>query len=171
VSAPRAATITPRGVALLLLVTAAGCGDPDAAACDDAREAVAEAAADKVTLPASGGDGPHEFVVLMKKDLDSEEYPFPPPPGDPETGERGEWQPDDPLLVARVERIAELQACAVAELEAIGGTYVQSFWLINAFSAEMTLAQAYELAERADIRFIEASETGTPPPARAAPPP
>jgi hypothetical protein len=61
-------------------------------------------------------------------------------------------------------QIADSQVCALEEVSEAGGKYLSSFLLINAFSAELTADAAIRLSQRADVRSVELSQTGTPPP-------
>lgn len=107
-------------------------------------------------LEAQLGDASAEFIVLMKQEIDVNEYPL--PMGRSDDGE------DDPAFVARATAIATSQACTLEEASELGGTYVHSFLLINAFTAELTVAQAVALSELEDVASVELSETDTPPP-------
>jgi hypothetical protein len=65
--------------------------------------------------------------------------------------------------VAREQEIARWQRCAIEEVTSLGGEVGESFWLINAFTAELTLAQATQLSTRGDVQSVELSNPGTPP--------
>jgi hypothetical protein len=103
------------------------------------------------------GDRSVEFVVLMKDELNLPQLPFPMVSRDAGPG-------DDPAIVAREESNAATQACARAEVEALGGEYVSTFWQINAFVARLTANAAVTLSGRSDVRVVEVSETDAGPP-------
>lgn len=103
------------------------------------------------------GEDATEFIVLMTTEITQDDYPF-------TDGDRGTPLEENAEYLARAEAIANTQLCAIDETERLGGTYVESFVIINAFVAELTVEQAEELAERADVRSLELSETMTPPP-------
>lgn len=127
-------------------------------------EVAREPAAQKLTpslddLRAKLGDEATEFVVSMKAEVSPSDYPLPSGGRDaPDT-----WKRDERYL-ARASKLAEEQACAVAELRARGGTYLESFLLVNAFRAQMKPEQAAELSQRADVKLVELSQTDAPPP-------
>jgi hypothetical protein len=101
-----------------------------------------------------------EFVVTLKESISLEDYPL---PEDPERSDISAEEAEA-MRAARAMRIAESQACAWKALMEIGGVYAGSFLLINAFTADMTADQAVQLSRRADVAFVELSETDTPPP-------
>jgi hypothetical protein len=90
----------------------------------------------------------------MIQEIDAQAYPFP-------TMDMPDWEAK---AEARAAVIADSQACAAAQLEQLGGTYVQSFLLINAFVADMTIAVAEQLVQRSDVQSVVLSATNTPPP-------
>lgn len=104
-------------------------------------------------------DGSAEFIVMMKAEVSQDDYPF--------IAAGREEDPDlesDSAYRARVDAIAGSQVCAIEDVERIEGTYVESFVLINAFLAELTLEQAKELSRRSDVHSIELSQSSDPPP-------
>jgi hypothetical protein len=130
--------------------------DAAANACDLAHESdPSKLQPPRQDLEARLGDGSAEFIVLMKQEIDSNAYPL--PMGRDEDGE-------DPRFVARATAIATSQACTLEELSELGGTYVHSFLLINAFTAELTVEQAVALSELEDVASVELSQTDEPPP-------
>jgi hypothetical protein len=121
-------------------------------------EVTLESSAGKVTpshedVGAWLGQGSGDFIVLLEEDIDWETYPAG-SPGSPATEEQ---------VHARMAHITELQVCTVTHVESLGGTYVGSFLGLNAFEAILTLAQADQVSERSDVRFVE-YETASPPP-------
>lgn len=106
------------------------------------------------------GGASEAFVVLMKEEIDPARYPF---PADTVRAD-GAFLEADPRYMARAARIGSSQACAVLDVETLGGRYVESFVLINAFVAEMTAAQAHRISQRTDVRSVELSQTDAPPP-------
>lgn len=133
-----------------------GPGSPD---CSVVQEPSAEKVLpDRAELEARLGSDPAEFIVLMKEEVSLDEYPLPGSNRDDSA-----WE-EDPVYMARAQRVAESQACAIASLEEHGGTYVESFLLINAFVAVLTVPEAVQLSERSDVRSVELGETDTPPP-------
>lgn len=108
------------------------------------------------TLRAQLGSASAEFLVLMKHEVSLTEFPFTP-------GDRDDNTPT-PSQVARAEEIARWQVCALEEVSEAGGTYLSSFWLINAFSAELTADSAIRLSQRADVQSVELAQTDAPPP-------
>lgn len=107
-------------------------------------------------LRAQLGSDSAEFVVLMKHEVSISEFPLP-------AGTRDDDTPT-PAQTARAMEIAKWQVCALQEVSEAGGTYTSSFWLINAFSAELTAEAAIRLSQRADVQSVELSQTDTPPP-------
>jgi hypothetical protein len=102
------------------------------------------------------GGGRSEFIILMTTDVSFETYPIP-------TDSRNASD-DHPLYRARAEEIARIQGCAIESVTDGGGKYVQSFWLINGFVAELTVEQAVAISELPDVRGVQLSETESPPP-------
>jgi hypothetical protein len=95
-----------------------------------------------------------EFIVVMKHEILEEEFPF--PSGDlPNAGEAAQ---------ARAEEIAESQACAISAVQDVGGVYLRSFMIINAFTAIMTAEQALLTSKHDDVWRVELGRTETPPP-------
>lgn len=137
-------------------------GDPRGGGrgCEVAREPAAQKLTPSLDdLRAKLGDEATEFVVSMKAEVSPSDYPLPSGGRDaPDT-----WKRDERYL-ARASKLAEEQACAVAELRARGGTYLESFLLVNAFRAQMKPEQAAELSQRADVKLVELSQTDAPPP-------
>ncbi len=96
------------------------------------------------------------FIVIMKEEIDLQQFPLPANrDGDPAL---------DRVWMARAEAIAQSQRCAIAATLKAAGEYQESFVLINAFTAELTLAQALQLSRRADVRLVEFTLSDTPPP-------
>lgn len=106
-------------------------------------------------LEAQLGSGSAEFVVLMKHEVSLSEFPL-------EPGNRDDPTPT-PAQTARALEIAKWQVCALEEVSQAGGEYLSSFWLINAFSAELTAELAIRLSQRADVQSVELSQTGARP--------
>lgn len=104
------------------------------------------------------GDEPDVFVVLMEEEIDNNEFPMPEPSRNEEAREFTQERR------ARAQSIASSQGCAISSVAVVGGTYERSFLLINAFTATLTPAQANLISQRADVRYVELSNTGTPPP-------
>lgn len=107
-------------------------------------------------LEAQLGSGSAEFVVLLEHNVSLTEFPL-------EPGNRDDPSPT-PSQTARALEIAKWQVCALEEVSEAGGEYVSSFWLINAFTAELTAEVAIRLSQRADVQSVELSQTDTPPP-------
>jgi len=104
------------------------------------------------------GQDAAEFIVLMATEVSQEDYPV-------SDGERDEAAlEDDAEYVARAHAIADTQVCAIEEIEQLGGGYMQSFVLINAFVAELTTEQAEQLGRRSDVQSLELSQTSDAPP-------
>lgn len=104
------------------------------------------------------GEDAAEFIVMMSTQVSQEDYPF-------SEGERDEVAlEDDAEYVARAQAIADTQVCAIEEIEQLGGSYLQSFVLINAFVAELTTEQAEQLSQRTDVQSLELSQSSDPPP-------
>ena len=60
---------------------------------------------------------------------------------------------------------AETQCCAIAHLQALGGTWVESFQFANAFLARVTsIEPVRQLAGRPDVVAIDPEIDGSPPP-------
>ena len=98
-----------------------------------------------------------EFIVMLSTELSQQDYPL------------GENEKDgafnkNTAYMARAQAIAATQLCAIEEVELLKGRYMQSFVLINAFVARLTVEQAKELAQRGDIRSVELSQSAEPPP-------
>lgn len=114
----------------------------------------------RAELEVALGTASAEFIVLMKEEVSLEEYPLPEGSRDRDSAA---WA-EDPVYTARARRIAESQACAVASLKERGGTYGESFLLVNAFVATLTVPEAVRLSERVDVRQVELSQSDAPPP-------
>lgn len=183
---------TTAGLAIWIIVTSAACGaeggptigqsgseglpDPDVApkvadvsgtsfrivelgnqTCEDARDPSAQRVSPAAAeLRAKLGGSSAQFVVLLKQEISLSEFPLPP-------GSRDDPTPT-PAQSARAVEIAKSQVCAVKEVRDQGGSYVDSFLLINAFVAELTAETAIHLSQRADVSSVELSQTDTPPP-------
>jgi hypothetical protein len=90
-----------------------------------------------------------------------EEFPL---EGFPAVGELRNAGEEHPLIRARAEQLVRSQGCALAAIREEDGHYIQSFWLINAFAADLTAEQAEALSARPDVRAISLSELGVEPP-------
>lgn len=131
--------------------------DAKAGGCSDERASDPEKLhPERATLEEELGDESAEFVVMMEREVSLTAFPLP--------GQREDISEDEPVFVARAQEIAQTQACALGVVAELGGTYVHSFLLINAFVAELTVAQAVALSELHDVRLVEASESSEPPP-------
>jgi Peptidase inhibitor I9 len=126
-------------------------------ACVDARDLTTERVVPSpATLRAQLPIGSEEFIVLMTREVSLADFPLPP-------GTRDESATTS-AQNARALAIADSQVCALEEVSDVGGKYLGSFLLINAFSAELTAEAAIRLSQRADVRSVELSQTDTPPP-------
>jgi hypothetical protein len=98
------------------------------------------------------GRGSDEFIVIMKREISLASYPLP--------SDRMHLDNDDELSRARARELAGSQACAVRAVADEGGDYVQSFLLINAFIADLTVEQAVAISGLRDVRSVELSQAG-----------
>ena len=104
------------------------------------------------------GEDAAEFIVMMTTEVSQDDYPF-------SEGEREVAAlEDDAEYLARAQAIADTQVCAIEETVQLGGGYLHSFVLINAFVAELTTQQAEQLSRRNDVQSMELSQTSAPPP-------
>jgi hypothetical protein len=108
------------------------------------------------SLEATIGAKTAEFGAIMAEEIDLQRFPFP-------SGRDIDIERDSTYR-ARANAIANSQHCALRFLEAAGGRYLESFVLINAFVAELTVEQAILLSKRADVRLVELGQTNEPPP-------
>lgn len=106
------------------------------------------------------GEDAAEFIVMMTTEVSQEDYPF--SDGDRDVTEQA--LEDDEEYLARAQAIADTQVCAIQDVEQLGGSYLQSFVLINAFVAELTTQQAEQLAQRTDVQILELSQSSDAPP-------
>jgi len=125
-------------------------------ACDEvALRSESSVSPDMSELIAEIGTGSAEFMVLMTEEFDLQQYPLP--------TNRDVEPESDATYLARANIIADSQECALSSLRASGGEYLQSYVLINAFSANLTAEQAIQLGKRTDVRSVQLAAQSSQP--------
>jgi hypothetical protein len=73
--------------------------------------------------------------------------------------------PERDAAVADLDRqVAEIQRCTVERIVAIGGVFLERFWLGNITHARLAAGQAQDIASLTDVRMIEDADAPGPPP-------
>jgi hypothetical protein len=71
----------------------------------------------------------------------------------------------DAALADLIGKIDDAQACPIARIKAVGGEFLESFWLGNSVLARLTREQAMKIASLTDVQNLgDADGPGTPPP-------
>jgi hypothetical protein len=73
--------------------------------------------------------------------------------------------PERTAAIAALDReVMELQRCTVERIMAVGGQFLERFWLGNITLARLSRTQSLDVAGLTDVRLIEDAEAPRPPP-------
>ena len=104
--------------------------------------------------------GPRRVLIVHKRSADIQ-----PLPECTSCGSGCRQCPEREAAIAAIDRmVMELQRCTVARIQAVGGEFLERFWLGNIIHARLDRAQALEVARLVEVRLIEDSEAPGPPP-------
>jgi len=107
----------------------------------------------------AGNPGPRRVLITHNKGADIQPLPEC-------TGCGGCRQcPERDAAIAALDRmVMELQRCTVERITAVGGEFLERFWLGNIIHARLSRAQALDVAALPEVRGIEDAEAPGPPP-------
>jgi hypothetical protein len=100
--------------------------------------------------------GPRGVFILYKRQANVQ--PLPECAGGRTCPER------DAAIAALDQQVAEIQRCTVERIAAIGGVFLERFWLGGITHARLTAGQALDIAGLTDVRSIEDADAPGPPP-------